>query len=245
MTNDASPKLDVDVLAQDYPARFDIAAHAHDAHQVVHARAGIMRVMTDAGAWVVPPGRALWMPRRRTHWIHCVTAVSMRTVYLRGEPSCARPECEVWAVSPLLRELILRLVGGVEARMAAPLLELMACEIERVPVTPLHLPKPADRRLRRITDALRDAPGDGRDLAAWASLAGATPRTIIRLFARETGMTFREWRRQLRVLRALELLGEGVPVTSVALELGYGGPSAFIQAFRDVLGVTPARYFAS
>ena len=56
-------------------------------------------------------------------------------------------------------------------------------------------------------------------------------------------MTFRAWRRQLRLLEALERLAQGEAVTTIALDLGYAGPSAFIQAFRDVLGTTPARYF--
>jgi AraC-like DNA-binding protein len=235
----------VDVLANEYPSGFDIAPHAHDAAQIVHAASGVMRVMTEDGAWVVPPGRAIWMPRRRTHWIHCVTPLSMRTLYLKGAFSPARGDCQVWSVSPLLHEIILRLVAGADGRMHEALVALLLLEVERVDATPLHLPEPEDERLKRVTNALRAAPSDGRSLAQWSKIAGAAPRTLIRLFLKETGMSFREWRRQLRVLAALELLADGEAVTGVAYELGYATPSAFIQAFRDVLGVTPARYFAN
>ena len=55
-------------------------------------------------------------------------------------------------------------------------------------------------------------------------------------------MSFRSWRQQRRLLRALELLATGRSVTDVALELGYDNASAFIAMFRRCLGTTPARY---
>jgi AraC-like DNA-binding protein len=110
-------------------------------------------------------------------------------------------------------------------------------------VAPLHLPQPRDPRLRAVTGALLRDPGDARSLTAWSRHAGASARTLARGFLRETGMGFGAWRQQARLLRALELLAEGEPVTRVALELGYAGPSAFIAMFRRALGATPGRYF--
>ncbi|KAF1053892.1 MAG: HTH-type transcriptional regulator NimR [Burkholderia gladioli] len=55
-------------------------------------------------------------------------------------------------------------------------------------------------------------------------------------------MSFAQWRRQARVLRALERLATGAPVTAIAFELGYDNVSAFIEMFRRTLGVTPGRY---
>ncbi len=56
-------------------------------------------------------------------------------------------------------------------------------------------------------------------------------------------MSFRAWRQQARFLQALVGLAEGRPVTTLALDLGYDSPSAFIAAFKRAFGVTPARYF--
>jgi AraC-like DNA-binding protein len=71
---------------------------------------------------------------------------------------------------------------------------------------------------------------------------GASKRTLVRLFPLQTGMTFREWRQQRRLLYALELLMTGANVTSIALETGYDNSSAFIAMFRRCLGTTPKRY---
>lgn len=245
MPNLIPDTLTVDVLARDDPKGFVIAPHAHDEHQIVHASSGIMRVMTDEAAWVVPPGRALWMPARTAHWIACVSDVSMRTVYLKGGDTVWPETCAVWSVSELLRAVILRLVEGAPSEdQKALLVAVLLSEISQADQAPLNLPMPRDRRLVRVAEALQADPGDGRTLETWAQTAGAAPRTLIRLFLKETGMTFREWRRQLRLLAALERLATGDPVTTVALDLGYAGPSAFIQAFREVLGTTPAKYFS-
>lgn len=235
------------MLARDDAKGFVIAPHAHGEHQIVHASSGVMRVMTERAAWVVPQGRALWMPARTVHWINFITDVSMRTVYLHPVRETNWPgQCTVWSVSGLMREAIVRLVEGtVSDDQKAMLVALLMLEVEAADQVPLNLPLPRDPRLKRVTEALLSAPGDNRPLEDWARIAGAASRTLIRLFHRETGLTFREWRRQLRLLAALERLAEGHAVTTVALDLGYSGPSAFIQAFREVLGVTPARYFGT
>jgi AraC-like DNA-binding protein len=153
----------------------------------------------------------------------------------------------VLQVSPLLRELIVRVVAfegpyaesGREARLVAVLLD----EVAAARTAPLHLPTPRDPRLRVITERLAADPGDKRSLAVWARSAGASARTLARLFQQETGSSFAHWRQQARLLRALERLAAGDPVTTVALDLGYDSPSAFITMFRSRLGATPGRYF--
>jgi len=71
-----------------------------------------------------------------------------------------------------------------------------------------------------------------------------SPRSFARHFLDETGLTFGSWQRKARLLRALELLGNGSSVSDVAFALGYQGTSAFIAMFRRTFGTTPARYFA-
>jgi AraC-like DNA-binding protein/mannose-6-phosphate isomerase-like protein (cupin superfamily) len=225
-----------------------IPRHRHRAAQLIAAVSGVMTVSTRDGRFVVPPQRAVWVPPDTDHAIRMVGEVALRTLYVAPARAARLPvRCCVVQVTPLLRELVLRVVefpkrwnrAGREARIA----ELVLDEIEQAVVAPLHLPLPADPRSARVTRALRLEPGDPRTLAAFGRAAGASPRTLARLFQRETGMGFRAWRQQLRLLRALERLAAGEPVTRVALDLGYASPSAFGAMFRRTLGVSPGRYF--
>jgi AraC-like DNA-binding protein len=235
----------IGAYAHDYPKGHHIPPHRHDWHQLVYARTGVMTVSTARGAWVVPPQRAVWMPAKTDHQIRCGTPVSMRTLYLAPAAAVPLPAaCCVVHVSPLLRELIL---ASVEApgppRRRTQLAALILSELAEAAVAPLHLPEPVDPRVRRITETLRAEPGDPRTLANWSREVGASTRSLSRLFLAETGMTFRQWQRQARLLAALVKLAQRQPVTAVALDLGYDSPSAFIHAFRQALGKTPRAYF--
>jgi AraC-like DNA-binding protein len=235
-------------MAKEFDDGERIQPHTHRRAQLIHAIAGVMTVMTSRGAWVVPPRRAVWMPPGMRHAIRMAGHVSMRTLYI--EPHAAEgqpPECCVVDVSPLLRELVLRAVtlpvdhaaDGPEARILAVILD----EIRVLPALPLHIPMPFDPRLLRICRALEADPAIGDPLDLWAQRAGASRRTLARLFVRETGLSFAQWRQQLRLLEALQRLASGMPVTTVALDLGYASPSAFSAMFRRSLGATPSGYF--
>jgi AraC-like DNA-binding protein len=238
------PSSTITHLAEDHPRGHYIAPHAHRRGQLVFARSGVMQVETAAGFWIVPPQRALWVPARMRHAIRCRSAVSLRTLYVDPDRRSLPTTCGVLAVSPLLREIIIELCERKPApRRRHALAALALSELVELPAIPIHLPEPADARLQRVTGALKRHPADERGLTAWAAMAGASARTLTRLFIAETGMTFRQWRRQLRFTVAIERLARREPVTGVALDLGYSSVSAFIEAFRKTFGITPYRYF--
>ncbi len=177
----------VRALATDYPKGHLIATHHHDWAQLIYIRAGVMTVPTAAGAWVVPPQRAVWMPAGMEHAIRCGTRLEMRTLYVDTNARDGLPaDCGVVNVSPLLRELVL---AGVEAPGARPRRELLVAlileEISAAALAPLHLPEPDDPRLKRITAALGADPDDPRTSPRGArrsgracarSAAGSSPR---------------------------------------------------------------------
>jgi transcriptional regulator GlxA family with amidase domain len=115
-------------------------------------------------------------------------------------------------------------------------------EIQNLPVETLSLPLPKEPRIQRIARALIADPAIERDLEHWANWAAVSSRTLSRRFVVETGLTFTAWRQRARLMRSLELLAAGVPVTTIALELGYSSATAFISLFRRTFGETPAVY---
>lgn len=234
--------------ARDLDEGESIAAHRHRRAQLVYASRGVMTVTTGAGAFVVPPERGVWMPGGVEHRIDARTEVAMRTLYIKPDAAPDLPaEPRVVQVSALLRELIVAATGarqrfppgGPEERLMAVILD----QIRTLPAAPLALPSPSDPRLLRVTRALSVDPSDPRGLAGWARVVGSSERTLARRFSAETGMGFAAWRQQLRLLRALELLAGGAPVTRVALDLGYASTSAFTAMFRRSLGTSPRQYF--
>jgi AraC-like DNA-binding protein len=122
-------------------------------------------------------------------------------------------------------------------------MQLLLDELETLPVLPLHLPAPADPRLRRICEALTAAPADETSGAEWAARIGVTPRTLQRLFLSQTGLSFRQWRQQARLLFALQRLASGERIIEVAFDCGYASQSAFAAMFRGHFGVPPSAFY--
>lgn len=232
----------------DYPDKWHIEPHTHVKHQLIYAVRGVMVVKTEVGRWVVPPTRAIWMVAGMSHEIRCIGEVHMRSLLVAPDATPNLLEkTQTVGISPLLRELI-------SSAMVLPqpyipdtrddrVMRLILDEVRVLPVLPLHLQMPSDRRLLRICELLQQQLDDASTMDDWALRLGVDVKTIQRLFVKETGMTFGRWRQQARLLRALELLATGERVIDVALALGYESPSAFATMFRKQFGHTPSQFF--
>lgn len=231
----------------------DTGEHHHDRAQFVHAERGLLQVWTEEGQWSVPSGMAVWVPARVPHRVRAIGDADFVSLYIRaaveGEREIPVPSrCGVVTVSTLLKQLIVRLrhlsEKGEHGRCDR-LSSVIADELRDLVSADLHLPIPPDRRAAGVALALVDDPSDERDLAAWGRRAGASGRTLTRLFLAGTGYSFAEWRQRCRLLAALEMLSAGGSVTTVALDCGYRSPSAFTAAFTKTFGAPPKRYVPS
>jgi AraC-like DNA-binding protein/quercetin dioxygenase-like cupin family protein len=241
------PAAQLTTLSYEFKDGYQVPEHFHKEDQLLFASKGVMTVRTEAGLWVVPPLRGVWIPGKQAHSIRMSGAVSMRTLYFSPSASKAVPkECFVLNISALFRELILhactkpawklRLLGDRR------IIELLLEQLRSATVLPLRLPRPKDARAIRVVEQLVEDPSDERTLGELCKDAGGSLRTIERAFLNETGMTFGKWRQQLRIFHAMKLLASGDKVTSAALDSGYNSPSAFIAAFKKSLGCTPLQF---
>ncbi|MBU3063662.1 helix-turn-helix transcriptional regulator [Nocardia sp. NEAU-G5] len=273
-------------VAMDLPAGFRFERHMHDNHQLVYMSSGASEVRTDAGSWIAPPDRAIWIPAGcpHAHRFHGPTSfhsMGFATNLIRGRTSPV-----VLAVTPLARELIIACStadlpdpahlprpedlpdGGhysdsaepahtspadepADEQPALPAPELarmrrvLLDQLRRCPEQPLRRPVAVDPRLRDVCDLVEADLTQVWTLAALGRRAGVAERTLSRLFRTEFAMTYPQWRTQLRLYHATQLLAEGASVTTVAHRCGWATPSAFIDVYRQVLGDTPGRYRAA
>ncbi|TDD72849.1 AraC family transcriptional regulator [Actinomadura darangshiensis] len=222
-----------------------IDAHRHDDHQIAYAGRGVVAVTTGAGSWVAPANRAIWIPAGA---VHAHQAHGELELHLVGLPAADNPlrldAPAVLTVRPLLRELILAYTdpetseGPARTRLRAVLLDQLAAS----PQQPLHLPAPTVPHLKALCDILHADPADNRTLSALGREVGASDRTLSRLFKADLGMTFPQWRTQLRLCHAVVLLAEDIPVTTAAHLCGWSSASAFIDVFRRAFGHTPGSH---
>lgn len=179
----------------------------------------------------------------------------MRIVFLSASLARLVPtQPTVFMASGLAREVLLALTGPRSYDPAVPdydraartrLCRVLVDELDEAHEQPLLLPDPQDDRLRAVARLLYDDPADNTSLTGLGQRVGASSRTLSRLFSGELGMTFYEWRTQLRIGHALVLLAEGHDTTHVAHACGWANPSSFIAAFTAIIGTTPSRHRSS
>ena len=237
----------IGAMAKSFADGFEIELHHHDRDQLLYAIRGVMLLRTDRAAWVVPPDRAVYIPATVPHTVSMYGDVEMRTLYIDAEATPVRDRTlRVHAVSGLLRELILALseepVSYGDGSRGDYLAKLITSEIERAANLSLGTPLPRDPRLQRLCAAFLADPSDQRGLEAWSDVAGASKRTLSRLFEQDMGMSFSVWRQRVRFHNALEALSQGHPISAVAAQNGYRSVSAFSAAFRKQMGAPPSAF---
>lgn len=227
----------------------EVDFHRHRKAQLLFTVRGIVRCEASKGLWIVPPQCAIWIPGNMRHSVKVVGPLEAYCLFVEPGATPALPQtCCTVSVSPMLRELILRCAAlpalypleGPESRLAMVLLD----ELAAAPVELLHLPMPADKRLRKIAERLTANPSDRGTMQEWASSIGVGERTLGRLLLQHTGMSFGRWRQQIQIMLALQWLSQGAAVQTVALDLGYESAGSFVTMFRKAMGTAPARYMA-
>ncbi|MEH0194664.1 helix-turn-helix transcriptional regulator [Caulobacter sp. CCNWLY153] len=233
----------------DEAGAIELDLHRHQKGQIILVQRGALSCEVEGGLWIVPPRSAIWIPGDALHAIKASGALEGYNAFIDPRVAAGLPAtCCAVSVTPLLRELLARAAhlpylyeeGGANSRLVSVLLD----EVAAAQVEDLHLPMPADPRLRRIADEMVAAPAERRSLAAWARRAGMSERTLMRLIDRETGMSFGRWRQQLGVVLAVKWLAGGASIQKVAADLGYESAPSFVTMFRKALGASPGRYMA-
>lgn len=220
----------------------DSGLHRHQMGQLLFTREGCVKLTLDEGRMLslLPPGKVAWLPGGVSHRAEMKSSVAYRSIWFDTKRYPTLPaNALVLNVTPLLNELLERISAspwetdweqGAPMHMAA----LCVAELQAAREVPMTLRFPQDKRLRHLTgDTLPP------QLNEFAAMTGASERTIGRIFRRETGLSWQQWRQQWRLMKAVEMLASHAPITAVAGELGFSSDSAFIYFYRSMTGQTP------
>ncbi|MBC7000992.1 helix-turn-helix transcriptional regulator [Photobacterium sp. BZF1] len=226
--------------------RHDSGMHSHQKAQLLYAPSGSMSITLENQQCILPPTRAAWIPAGVRHCAVMTNVVAYRSVYFDvSHLERHGDQIKIMDVNPLLRELIERMAfwpWDMPYLEQKALVELFWQELKAAPDESLLLPIPSDKRLEAWLNKLDKEGHSPLPLNETALSIGASEKTISRIFSRETGMPYQAWRQQWRLMKAIELLSENKPVSTVAFELNFSSDSAFVSFFRKQTGSTPSAY---
>jgi AraC-like DNA-binding protein len=241
----------VHLVARHYRKGVRLDRHMHREAQLVYAAKGTMQVTTPKGRWLVPPDRAVWVPARSEHAIDVLADIEMRTLYfdlawLAREARSESLAAEfVVRVSRLLHEAILALFDGRnDPDRTALLVRLAMLELHHAEDSTTFIPLPHEPRCRRAANIVLGDPTAPHRIETLARAVGTSARTLSRLFAAQTQLSFKSWCQRARIAAAIERMSTeaNVSVKQLAADLGYASVPAFSYAFRQVTGKTPTEF---
>jgi AraC-like DNA-binding protein len=241
--HDPGRGVSIATLAREYPRKHYIPEHAHSSDQLVYASCGVMEVASGQSLWIIPPHFGLWIPAGVPHRIRMPERVSMRTLYLRTGLLRRWSDCRVLYVGPFLRELIFEIVrvGSLRTRngLERALREVLLAKLRQASPAPTGVTLPEDERASAVARVVIESPALSKPLAELCAEAGVGVRTLQRTFQREVGMNFESWRRQVRLMKAVELLVARRSVKEAAFRVGYRNSGALVALFRQTFGKSP------
>lgn len=237
--------LPITVRAQSIPAHHYYPEHAHCWNQMVYAIHGVLDVAVEGRTFIISPEQAVWLPTGCHHRVGSLFGAEFRSLWIAEEASHGILENPtVFGVTQLLKALIIEAVEISEkmdrGRYIHLVTELILEQLRRAQPLSSALPWPrAGSSLTGLCEALYANPADQNTVRTWCRKIGMSERTFTRRFEMEVGMSFRAWRRRLRLFRSIELVESGLDITQTAMELGYSSTSAFVYAFRTEMGCSP------
>jgi AraC-like DNA-binding protein len=218
--------------------------HRHPGHQLIYVSTGLLVAQTSAGSWVASRDRAIWMPAMTWHEHRAYGAAVIHTLgFDAGVPPLRSESPAIVAVTALLRELMVALTDPATPEPEVDRLRaVLRDRLHRSAQEPISLPAARDPRLSCACALALEDLRTPMPLSVLADAALTTERTLSRLFRKETGMSYPQWRAQARAIHAMILLAQGESVTDTASLCGWSTPSAFIDSFRRAMGQTPGEY---
>jgi AraC-like DNA-binding protein len=223
--------------------------HFHDLHQLEYAMEGVVEVETATARYLLPPQQAVWIPAGVEHnsTLTRVRAVSAFFPPAMGLPAGDR--VRILAVPPVIREMMVYATRWPAGRTSSdPMADAFFGTLAGLVVewldfeSPLCLPTSQDPLICAVMDYTRDHLADVT-LQGLCTAAGTSERTLRRAFPGATGMSWRQYLLESRLLKAMALLAEDhQSVIAISLAVGFQSVSAFTRAFGRYIGETPTGY---
>jgi AraC-like DNA-binding protein/mannose-6-phosphate isomerase-like protein (cupin superfamily) len=253
LTGPANPAEGAPVRAGAYSVELgdDVVTgwHSHDLHQVEYAFEGIAEVQTESARFLLPPQQAVWIPAGVEH---CSTLTRVKTVSVFFDRSMVLPagdRVRILAAAPVIREMILYARRWPISRECSdPMADSFFTALAYLVAewldheTPLCLPTASDP----LVAAAMDYTGDhlaGATMSGLCREVGTSERSLRRAFVSDTGMSWRQYLQESRLLKAMAMLAESdLSLLDISLAVGFDSASAFTRSFRRYAGESPSEY---
>ncbi|MFD2036714.1 AraC family transcriptional regulator [Belliella marina] len=221
--------------------------HSHPRAQIISCDRGVMEIMTNHNIWIVNPSQSVWLASYEEHQVHFPNNVKVVSAFIDESRLDGLPKHSfAFDSSDFIKSILAKITSFSNPKQLTPqqnrIFEVLLDEITCIKPSLTFLPTSHDERIKKVTDALMHDIANKHNIEFYANLSCVSPRTLSRLFVKELGMSFGDWKMRLKHLEAIKQLSEKRAVKDIAYSLGYENTSSFIATFKKHFGKTPTNY---
>lgn len=228
-----------------------LPAHQHDKTQLLLVYGGIAYLQTDTKDFYIPSNHYIWIPKNYPHNLMFNTQdLYIINIYFPDEKADSfYDELGIYPVSKLLAEMLSfsekwqgdYYEGSWEFEFLTTLKSVLSKE--NLKKFSIQLPTTDDQRLNAIIDGFRNRLNESLSLDSIAQQSGISVRSLTRLFQTKLHITFVQYLKMLRIIRAMELINDtDLNMTEIAYEIGYSNISAFSNNFQQLTNMRPTEF---
>lgn len=226
-----------------------LPSHEHDKAQLLLVFGGIAYLQTAEKDYYIPSNHYIWIPENYSHNLMFNTQdLFIINIYFPGERwDDFYTELGIYPVSKLLSEMLSfsekwqgdYYEGSWEFEFLMTLRNLLSKEnLKRFSI---QLPTTDDKRLHSIEEHIRNKLNESLTLDGVSKQFGMSVRSLTRLFQAKLRITFIQYVKMLRVIRAMELMKDtDLNMTEIAYEVGYSNIAAFSNNFQQLTNIRPS-----
>jgi AraC-like DNA-binding protein len=231
-----------------------IPLHEHTKGQLSYVEGGLAYVVVDSKTYVVPPRHYFWIPKGVPHILKLGhSATVLRSLYFYSHNDHANPFYAKLGIYPA-NELLIEMITYTEYWSGSHVdrrdenFEFLIALKNLLPelankALPIVLPATDDERLNKILKYLEKSIEERHTLKTLAMKFHMSERSMSRLFRTNLHVSFLQYLKTLRIVKALGiLLKSKKTVSEVAYHVGYDTLGAFSNAFYSFTKMRPTDF---
>ncbi|GGC53252.1 AraC family transcriptional regulator [Pedobacter quisquiliarum] len=248
---DATPDA-IFVLHEKLERRFPV--HQHTKGQLTYVDGGLAYVHVQDKILVIPARHYIWIPPGLLHFLTVrSSATAIRTIYFTLDTTeTFYQQMGIYPVDSLLLEMLLfteRFEWEVgKTNRYYPFLKALFNILPDISNNHLHtvLPVTRNERLVPILKYMEEHVSEVLSLSSISKAFSISERTLSRIFQSELSISFLQYLKQLRMVKAVEMmLQTELTLSEIAYRTGYQSIAAFSNTFYQLTNVRPSQFAQS